>query len=399
MKRHLLFLVHRIPYPPNKGDKIRSFHLLKYLSNDYQIHLATFIDRPEDWIYRPAVQDYITTSWFGRLTPGLAKMRSLKGLLTKQPLSLPYYYDANLTHWLVDTWRRYSIHAIFVYSSAMAQYVLRPPFDQVPRIIDFVDVDSAKWHQYSLKQHFPYNWIYAREAHYLSQFERQIADSFTSSLFVSEPEAALFKQGLCDSVAERVHFMRNGVDIDYFSVCSERVSPFNQCEIPIVFTGAMDYWANSDGAQWFVHEVLPLLREKHPQIQFYIVGMNPSDRVLQLARQPNVTVTGSVQDVRPYLQHARVVVVPLQIARGIQNKILEAMAMQCTVVTTTHALEGITARSGHEIYVADTARDFATQVLTCLSQQGHETGCAARDLVIRDWGWASSLPKLGALLT
>ncbi|AFL76065.1 TIGR03087 family PEP-CTERM/XrtA system glycosyltransferase [Thiocystis violascens] len=393
----LLFLVHRIPYPPNKGDKIRSFHILEYLSRAYRIHLGTFIDQPSDRRYCAKVSQYCTSTWFGTLSPRRAKARSLVGFLTGEALTLPYYRQPGLTQWIRTLRKHNRIRRVLVYSSAMAQYVLGHDFDDTRRVIDFVDVDSDKWRQYSAAKRFPMDLIYRREAARLSDFERRVADIFDASVFVSEQEAALFRQNPSQG-ASYVFGINNGVDADYFAPDPHRPTPFRGDGQRIVFTGAMDYWANEDGADWFARQILPALRQRFPACEFFIVGMNPTDRVRQLERLPGVTVTGSVPDVRPYLQHASAVAVPLRIARGIQNKVLEAMAMGRPVVTTPQALEGINARAGREIHVAEDAGDFVEQVARLLAEGGETMGADARRFVVSHFSWESSLPKLLELL-
>ncbi|NEX19736.1 TIGR03087 family PEP-CTERM/XrtA system glycosyltransferase [Thiorhodococcus mannitoliphagus] len=393
----LLFLVHRIPYPPNKGDKIRSFHLLRYLSGHYRVHLATFIDSKSDAKYRERLSHYCETTWFGTLSPPLAKLRSLIGLLKGEPLTLPYYRSTSLDTWIRDLLPVYPIRHVLVYSSGMAQFVLGHEFDGMRRLIDFVDVDSDKWRQYSLSKPFPMSWIYRREAERLADFERKVAARFDASLFVSGQEAALFTQGPGVD-PDAVFVMRNGVDADYFSADPSRPSPFAGEGLRLVFTGAMDYWANGDGAIWFVESILPKVRRVFPQVEFHVVGMNPTPPVRALGQVPGVRVTGSVPDVRPYLQHATAVVVPLRIARGIQNKVLEAMSMGRPVVTTPQALEGIPAESGRHVLVAADPDAFVAQLVRLLSGGYADMGPSARALIERDFVWEASLERLLPLL-
>lgn len=394
----LLFLVHRIPYPPNKGDKIRSFRLLEYLSRSYRIHLGTFIDQPSDRRYCDVVRQYCATTWFGTLSPAWAKAKSLIGLVTGEALTLPYYRQRGLARWICALRHQHDIRHVLIYSGAMAQYVLGREFDGMHRIIDFVDVDSEKWRQYSTLKKFPMNWVYRREAERLGEFERRVATTFAASLFVSQQEVAVFRRELGETPSFVVS-MGNGVDSDYFAPDPTRPSPFADPVPPCVFTGAMDYWANEEGVTWFAQHILPKLRRHIPQIGFYIVGMNPTASVCQLERLPGVTVTGGVPDIRPYLQHAGVVVVPLRIARGIQNKVLEAMAMGRPVVATPQALEGINAQVEREILVAETSDEFTRQVLQAWGGQCDDIAHSARAFVQREFAWETKLPLLTQLLT
>ncbi len=393
----LLFLVHRIPYPPNKGDKIRSFHILKYLSERYRVHLGAFIDREGDRKYEHDVAQYCAGLWLGKISRSGGKLRSLVGFLKREALTLPYYRQDSLFRWVDEVRRQYDIRRVLVYSSAMAQYVIGKNFEGVRRVIDFVDVDSDKWRQYSGSRGFPMSWVYQREATRLFAFERKVAAVFDASVFVSDAEVALFRRGVKGTTGN-ILAIKNGVDLQYFSPRQDRLSPYRSGETVCVFTGAMDYWANEEGTSWFAHRVLPIVRRRHPDAVFYIVGMGPTASVRALGRLPGVTVTGQVPDVRPYLQHASVVVVPLRIARGIQNKVLEAMAMGKAVVATSQALEGIAAEPERDVLLADDADAFGMQVLHVLKGRREGIGCSARELVQRDLAWEASLPKLVELL-
>lgn len=391
----LLLLIHRIPYPPNKGDKIRSYHLLKHLARHYRVHLATFVDDPEDWQYVPHVEALCASSHFARMQPLLARVRSLQALVKNRSLSLEYYRDAAMGRWVKDTVAAHRIERVLVFSSAMAQYA--DPYRAARRVVDFVDVDSDKWRQYAEKKSFPMSWLYNYEARQLLRYERQVARDYDASLFVSAPEAELFRTLAPESSVKIGHFS-NGVDTDYFSPHEAHASPYAAGERALVFTGAMDYWPNVDAVQWFCDEVFPTLRQRFPELRFYIVGSRPSPAVQALAQRPGVHVTGTVPDVRPYIAHAAVAVAPLRIARGIQNKVLEAMAMATPVVVSPQALEGIDAVPGSELVLAEDAPAFAAAVGTLLDGQasaGAAIGQAARAKVQRQYSWSSNLACIG----
>ena len=392
---HLLFLVHRMPYPPNKGDKIRSYHLLKHLAQRYHVHLGTFIDDPDDWEHVDAVKQLCGETHFAALRPGTAKLRSLGALVANRPLSLDYYRDAGLQTWVTKVMTAQAITRVLVFSSSMAQYAAGAP--QARRVIDFVDIDSDKWAQYAEKKLWPMSWVYRREGRQLLRYERQVAQDFDASLFVSEAEAKLFKQMAPES-ASKIGFFSNGVDTDYFSPEHEYVHPYPADEAVIVFTGAMDYWPNIDAVQWFAQDILPSVRAKHPNATFYIVGSRPTAQVQELSKLPGVRVTGTVPDVRPYIAHAQISVAPLRIARGIQNKVLEAMAMAKPVVVSPQALEGIDAQPGRELMLAENADQFGSAISALLTKPNPTLGHAARDKVETIYGWTSNLARVDALL-
>jgi sugar transferase (PEP-CTERM/EpsH1 system associated) len=386
---NLLYLVHRLPYPPNKGDKVRSYHLLKHLVARHRVFLGAFIDDPDDEAHVDTLRALCAGLHVARLDPRLARLASLGGLLSGEALTLRYYRDAGLARWVEQTVASQAIEVAVVFSSSMAQYA--DDYPQLPMLVDFVDVDSAKWTEYADAHRWPLSWLYRREGERLLAYERSVAARARCSFFVTEKETELFRR-LAPECAGRVEPLSNGVDADYFVPDPARASPFGHDEIPLVFTGAMDYWPNVDAVCWFVAEVLPALRQAWPALRFHIVGRSPTAAVLALAGDA-VVVTGTVPDVRPYLQHAAVVVAPLRLARGIQNKILEAMAMGRPVVAASECAEAITAERGIELIAANGADAFVREVDALLREPAHVAaiGEAARRRVQRDYSWDSQL--------
>ncbi|WJW74459.1 TIGR03087 family PEP-CTERM/XrtA system glycosyltransferase [Thiohalobacter sp. IOR34] len=392
--KDLLFLAHRIPYPPNKGDKIRSYHILRYLAERFRVHLGAFVDDSHDWRYADRLQAWCAETCLLPLNPRRSRLRSLSGLIAGEALSLPYYRDAALARWVDGLCSRHDISHVFVFSSPMAQYVLDRRFATARRVIDFVDVDSDKWRQYAQSKPWPLSWVYRREAERLAAFECRAAQVADVSLFVSAREAGLFRE-LCPDVGRVDHF-DNGVDWRYFSPIPESDNPYAEHSRPIVFTGAMDYWANVDAVSWFAREVFPRIRELQPFAEFVIVGSRPGDEVRRLEKQPGVRVTGSVEDVRPYLEHAYLSVAPLRIARGVQNKVLEAMAMAKPVVATRAALDGIHYPVGQDLRLAEEPADMAREILGLLERR--TAAPTARDWVRRRYDWNLNLQRLMAVL-
>jgi sugar transferase (PEP-CTERM/EpsH1 system associated) len=393
----LLLLIHRIPFPPNKGDKIRSYHLLKHLAQRYRVHLATFVDDEDDWQHVPTVQALCASSHFAKLNPTLARVRSLQALLSNRSLSLDYYRDAGLSAWTRDTMAQHKIKRIVVFSSAMAQYA--EPYADARRVVDFCDVDSAKWGQYAEQKSWPMSMLYRHEARQLLAYERKVARETDAALFVSQPEADLFRSLAPESDA-RIGFFNNGVDTEFFSPERAYDNPFPAGKRAVVFTGAMDYWPNIDAVQWFAADVYPQLRARVPDVLFYVVGARPTAAVQALGQLPGVTVTGTVPDVRPYLRFAAVSVAPLRIARGIQNKVLEAMAMGCQVVVSPQALEGIEAKPDADLLVADDAAAFVEKV-GALLEAGNvapSMGPVARNTVEQRYSWPSNLARIDSRL-
>ena len=400
--RELLFLAHRLPYPPNKGDKIRSWHMLQYLSRHFRIHLGCFIDDDDDWQHAKAVAALCASTRFIDLRRGAARWRAAQALLSRQSMSVHYYRDARLLQWVEGVLSGGKVRHALAFSGPMAQYVDGSAGRPLHRVIDFVDVDSDKWRQYGDSKPWPLSQLYRREAQLLLQYERHIAQQFTAASFVSPAEAALFRQ--CAPMARRkTGYFNNGVDAAYFApaVADAAPGPYAPGAQVLVFTGAMDYWPNGDAVQWFVRHVWPALRQQFPQLQFYIVGSKPTPAVTALARVAGVTVTGKVPDIRPYLAGAALAVAPLRIARGVQNKVLEAMAMGKIVLATPQALEGIAAQPGLELLLARDDVEFihhAARVLRHGQGAGAAMGAAARQLILQDYDWQRNLRALGGML-
>ncbi|MGB8433876.1 MAG: TIGR03087 family PEP-CTERM/XrtA system glycosyltransferase [Burkholderiales bacterium] len=391
----LLFLCHRIPYPPNKGDKVRSYHLLKHFASRYRVYLGTFVDDPADWPHLGKLNELCADVMALPLNPLGSRIKSVAGFVTGEALTLPYFRARALQRWINQTLKRERIRKCFVFSSAMAQYVTGRA--ELRRVVDLVDVDSEKWRQYSSESRWPLSWIYRREADRLLAFEESSTREFDASLLTTAAEKALFLKH-APQLSERVHVVPNGVDTDFFSPAPGFERPFPSDEQAIVFTGAMDYWPNADAACWFASEVLPVVLRRHERARFYVVGMNPLPSVRALARQPAVTVTGRVSDTRPYLQHASVVVAPLRIARGVQNKILEAMAMARPVVASAACANSLSSISGRELLVAGGASEFSSRVCEALDTEPASLGNAGRARVLRDYQWGHNLSLVDALL-
>ena len=400
--RELLFLTHRLPYPPNKGDKIRSWHMLQYLSRHFHVHLGCFIDQQSDWQHAHTVRALCASSRFVELQPIQARWRAARALLGHQAMSVHYYRDARLQAWVDGVLAGASVRHGLAFSGAMAQYLDGSAACALTRVIDFVDVDSDKWRQYANNKAWPLSLLYRREAQSLLQYERHIARQFTASCLVSPAEAELLRQ--CAPMARRkIHHVGNGVDASHFAPWPTLVSPYPAGAQVMVFTGAMDYWPNIDAVQWLVRHAWPALRRQFPALQLYIVGSRPTAAVRALARSAGVVVTGTVDDVRPYLAGAALAVAPLRIARGVQNKVLEAMAMGKIVLASPQALEGIAAEPGRELLLARDEAEFihqATLVLnqTVLRDDLRAIGARARQLVLREYDWQRNLQALGCLL-
>jgi polysaccharide biosynthesis protein PslH len=381
----ILFLAHRIPYPPDKGDKTRAFHIIKRLSEKHAIYLVSLYDDKNDSRYIPGIGKYCEESHIFYLNPFTAKIRGLSYLLENRPASLGYFYLKKVKDKVRELLSAEKFDAIFVYSSSMGQYV--DGVKGIKKIIDFVDCDSAKWKQYGRFKRFPSGLLYSREGALLRKWEMHAAREFDRSIVSTQPEKQEFSVFMA---AQDFTVMPNGVDTEHFTP-GETSQPEK-----LVFTGDMGYFANIDGVIYFCREILPLIRRSVPGVEFYIAGRNPSKEVIQLGETEGVFVTGFVEDIRVHLKSASAAVVPLRIAQGVQNKILEAMASGLPVISTSKALSGLDARDGREILVADTPDTFASTVVRLLEDSAlrKEIGTAARRHVQDHHSWQNNLSVL-----
>ncbi len=279
----------------------------------------------------------------------------------------------------------------------MAQYVTDRDLGGARLVMDFVDVDSDKWRQYASETKGPMRWVYRREAHKLLAFDRHVAAQADAGIFVSEAEAALWRK-LAPEAAANTHGIANGIDCRYFSPRHVWPTPHSGAGPHFVFTGTMDYWPNVDAVKWFAASVFPKIRAARTGATFTIVGSKPTAEVLALQSQEGVRVTGRVADVRPYLAHAHVAVAPMRIARGIQNKVLEAMAMAKAVVTTDQGLEGIDAVPERHLLLANTEHDFFHACLRAAEPDAAALGLSARRLMEDAYTWEGRLHGLDLLL-
>ena len=392
----ILFLAHRIPYPPNKGDKLRAYQVLEHWTRHHRVFLGCFVDDAEDLQHVDFVRGSCADAYFARLHPKWALMRSCSALFTAEPMSVSYYRHKGLAAWVDRVCESEKPDCIFVYSSVMAQYVPKP--SRARFLVDFVDVDSEKWAEYASTRNFPFRQIYRREARQLLAFDRAVAARADANIFVSEAEADLFRIR-APEVREKVTAISNGVDSNYFSPENADERPNFRNRPVIVFTGHMNYWPNVDAVVWFSDSVLPKIREKFSDATFYIVGAHPSAEVQALGSRPGIVVTGKVPDVRPYIGNADVVVAPLRIGRGIQNKVLEGMAMARPVVASPEAVEGIDATHDTHLFVARDAAGFVRGIERIMDPTiAEKFGKAARERVIQLYDWNESLCMYDQLL-
>lgn len=393
--KKIIYLAHRIPYPPNKGDKIRSFHMLNFLKEKYEVYLGTFIDDSEDEKYISEIESNFSKTCI--VKPNKIKA-CLLSVLSGQSISETLYHSIKLENWIDGLIRTENIHAIFSFSSAMGQYSLKYKDKIKTHIVDYVDVDSEKWREYGAKRSFPLNLIYKREAIKLLAMEKKIAKSIHASLFVTEDESTLFKK--ISQIQDRIYTVQNGVDTNYFDPNLDHLNPYGLDQQCMVFTGRMDYWPNIEAVCWFCHTVFPDVKIALPNLKFYIVGAKPTEAVQHLAKISGVIVTGQVIDVRPYIKHAALAIAPLTIGRGVQNKVLEAMAMSVPLIVSKEALTGINIIYKAPIMLASSPVDWLNAIINTLENPpSNEAKNALRKNILDQYSWDNTLKPLTNLLS
>jgi sugar transferase (PEP-CTERM/EpsH1 system associated) len=389
----LLYLAHRIPFPPDRGDKIRSFHEIRHLAALGRVHLACFADDEADAANLEGLREALGPALGEAHVEIRRTSRAAAGaraLIEGRPVSLTLFDSPSLRAFVERLLASGRIGTVFAFSGQMAQFV--PASPRARFVMDFGDVDSAKFEAYGAEGGMLAS-IHRREGGKLAEFERSTAARADVSLFVSEAEAALFRSRSGLRAAD-IRALQNGVDLDYYDPRADfpRLEPIGPL---IVFTGQMDYAPNIDAVRWFAGEVMPLL----PAARFAIVGRKPPEAVRRLAG-PRTIVTGAVADVRSWLAAADAVAAPLRIARGIQNKVLEAMAMARPVVASPAAFEGIEAEAGRDLLVADGAEAQAEAIAALLGDpaRARAMGQCGRQLVERAYRWETRLAPLAQIV-
>jgi sugar transferase (PEP-CTERM/EpsH1 system associated) len=399
MNVETLFLCHRLPFPPNKGDKIRSHAILTHLSSLGPVHVGCFIDDRNDLKYQADVRAMARGEChFVPLGAPAKWLRATSALALGRPITTSYFRSPALQQWVGRLLSTRKIENVVVFGSAMAPYLIGDERERGRVLFDMVDVDSDKWRQYAAASSGPLRWIYAREARALERLERRAASAFGKNLLVSEFEAETFRK-IAPESANKIEALGNGVDLSRFSPDDGLPSPFSAGEQAIVMTGRMDYRPNYSGAIWFTKTVAPFLFDRLPGAHVYFVGSGPPGSLRRLANT-RVTITGNVTDVRPYLQHASAVIAPLLLARGVQNKVLEAMAMKKAVVATYEAARSLDVIAGRHLWIENDPKRFADAIVAAVQAAGAEAVSKnARQYIEERHSWDNIFRQLDNRLT
>lgn len=398
-KPPLLLLVQRIPFPPDKGEKIRSYNIVRYFSERYDVYLGTCIDDPADVAHIETLRAMVRELHVEQISKASGWTHAVLHWLAGAPLSFGFFRRAGLGCWVEDVMARVNPKVAICFSSNIMHPLMQAPLRPPVIIADFVDVDSQKWRDYVPTKSLATRWIFQAEARRTHAQEARLGAASSAITFVTDEETALFAK-LHPELAAKSHAVSNGVDLASFNPDIAHPKPEGMGNHAVVFTGRMDYWPNVDAVVWFAQNVMPKLRQSLPDAQFYIVGGAPNATVQALANQPGVIVTGRVPDVQPYLQHGLAAVAPMQIARGIQNKVLEALAMAKPTIVSQEALTGVNAPVGEAVLRADTAAQWHDAIVSLAQDPAkcQALSQAGRHFVQSHFAWSAKLARMDALL-
>lgn len=390
----ILFLAHRVPFPPNRGDKIRSAHLLKKLASVAPVHVGCFAETEADRDGAKDVADISASYCVVNRSKPLV-LAGVQAVLAGKPVSLIAFYSTHLANWVRETIAENPISTIVVFSGQMGQYIPMD-FDGCV-VVDLCDVDSAKFDAYA--QAGERVWLNSREGRLLAREEERLAQRANPTILISKSEAELLRSRLQCPAQTRLEVMGNGIDADFFDPA--KVEPHTHIASRrgphFIFTGQMDYPPNEQAAIWAIESLLPVIQATHPAAEMHIVGRAPRPALTNRGDRAGVTIWGEVADMRPFLAAADCAVVPLSLARGVQNKVLEAMAMQLPVLLTPDASIGIDASDGEHWMLCDAAPQLMAQKVDALLadvDRGKRMGRSARQFVLEHHDWDAMLAQL-----
>lgn len=399
---NIVVLAQRLPYPPIKGEKIRTLNQIIHLrKKGHEVSVFFPIESDKDYELIEEFEKQIGVSCY-YVKPANKIARFARGILHNESLSVANFYSSRLQEKFVQHIAEQSVQCIICSASSMAKYVFkcRESCDQTTNfptlIMDFMDVDSDKWSQYAANTSFPMSWIYQRESRLLTALEKNIVEEFDTCFLIAEPEVTLFNKTVCPT--NNLFVLGNGLDTSAFYPPTNKVKT---SDLVLLFTGVMDYKPNVDAVKWFIDECWEDIKTQFPKAKFVVAGMNPVSELIKLAEKDNgIEVTGFVDDILPYFHSADVFVAPFRLARGVQNKVLQAFACGLPVVSTPMGAEGIECKDQQDVFIANTPKDFVDAIIT-LSRDaalGLEVGENARTLIEKLYSWEGQLMPLDQAL-
>lgn len=395
---NVLYLTHRVPYPPDKGDKVRTFHHLRFLAERHRVWCACFVDDPADKMHFETLRRYCADLAFVPLNRALALRNGVLSVLSGGTVTEGHYRSTAMQAALGRWSKSVAFDAVLAFSSCMAPYALAVPAKR--RVLDLCDVDSQKWLDYAARTAAPMRRLYGVEGRRLAEAECRWTEAFDAVTLVTEAEAQL----LACAVRERriatdakIHVVSNGVEVPDSHSCG---APSDDSQV-VGFVGAMNYRPNVDAVCWFADQCWPHIHRQFPGAIFRIVGRAPTKAVRRLAGRDRIEVTGAVPDASAEVRKFAVSVAPLRLARGIQNKVLEAMAAAKPVVITPVAAASLGGQDGVHYHIADGGQNFTEAVARFLNSDRlrRQVGLAARELVLERYQWSDALAQLEAALT
>jgi len=386
----ILYLCHRFPFPPRRGGKIRPFNMIRHFARDHEVTVGSIVRSEVEAKEGAGLADYCASYKIARVRNPVQVGRMVARLPTPVPSSFGYFHSPELASWVRERLARERFDLIFVHCSSVAPYVAA--VRSVPKILDFGDMDSQKWLEYARYKRFPLSLGYAIEGRKLVRKERRLARKFDLCTATTRGEWETLESYRTGVPSD---WFPNGVDSGYFAPTEEPYDPNT-----IAFVGRMDYYPNQESMFDFCQRTLPRLQSTRPSLKLLIVGADPTPAVLRLADLPGVTVTGSVPDVRPYLRRSALMIAPLNIARGTQNKILEAMAMGVPVVTSRIAAAGVDATDGQHFLAASTPEEYVDAIMRVIDdpQLRQRLSIAGRERMLTHHDWARSMSRLDKIV-
>jgi sugar transferase (PEP-CTERM/EpsH1 system associated) len=382
----MFFVCQRVPFPPDRGDKITTFNEIRHLSTKHQVHIFCLADGKRDLNNIPGLRPYAQSVTAVPVNGWKSKVRALEALFAGGPLSVAAFNEVKLHDAIREKFAELRPDLIMIYSCNVAQYAEH--FPQVPRIMQFAELDSSRWGQFARRSPPPLRWVYAIEKQRFFAYEQHIAHTFSHALVCTAAEQSDFERLIPGAP---ISLVGNGVDLDHFRSKGIAKQPGS-----IIFTGVMDYFPNVDAVVWFCDEVLPLVQRQILEAALTICGSRPVAAVRRLAKRRGITVTGRVPDTRPYMDKAELFVAPMRMARGIQNKLLEALAMGLPCIASCAATRGAAIPEGVGILTADDPENFAERVVCLLRDGAFRAKMAhkARAAVEQNYRWETQLARL-----
>lgn len=387
----ILYVCHRFPFPPKRGGKIRPFNMIRHFTDmGHSVTVCSLARSRAEAEEGRGIAAHCARYEMGMVRNPVQVARMIVRLPTVVPSSMGFFYSPDLADRIRALIDREKFDLIFVHCSSVAQYV--EDVQGIPKIMDFGDMDSQKWLEYARYKPFPLSLGYRLEGAKMLRAEKRLARRFDICTATTRAEWETLRGY---GAAADTDWFPNGVDSQYFCPGDD---PYEADTIS--FVGRMDYYPNQECMFDFCANTLPLIRRDRPGVKLLIVGADPSPRVQKLSELPGVTVTGSVPDVRPFVRRSALMVAPLNIARGTQNKILEAMAMGVPVVTSAVAAGGVDANAEEHFLVARSPAEYAQAVLRILSDRGERDrlAIAGRARMLTHHNWANSMKRLDAIV-